>query len=458
MSSSATKKKTKIINNIITVLVGSLLMGMLWRIRGTHGWGSVFGMLNAGYVFSLFIIAYLGGRRKLGLGWLFITSVSLMVTTPEWGSIIHQICGVLDGSTYDENIYVSLFSAIVLLLCLGFGMAVFFGIMLGRAYSDKQWKLKDFVVILAIYFAVNILSRVSVSLIILNLIQPEAQSLFKDGLYEIGNQDPGWKVYLQHCIGGFGLKDITGGRNYFASVKAISSALSAVAAIFATRHIVKDNRAANVGVVTCFAFAFAVIAADLFLFFGSGGWHYSQGFVLPDNIAPWPMWEYATGFIAGGIITAVMINLKNKTDVDDPFVLGVSPEVKETLTFIFGYCVLVGVNVVRPVFQRYDNSIYQILHTVAASLIAVAIIIVTVSICGVSAQKVNMKFYASFMIIVSVSYLTIVYIFVGDAEYSCYLSMGYIHNTLVAISSAVVIVWGIINFIGAYKTRHKLGS
>ena len=47
-----TKSTTK---QIIEIIMGALLMGLLWRVRGEHGWGSSWGLLNAGFIFTLFI-------------------------------------------------------------------------------------------------------------------------------------------------------------------------------------------------------------------------------------------------------------------------------------------------------------------------------------------------------------------------------------------------------------------
>ncbi|MEE1283504.1 MAG: hypothetical protein UHK54_01450, partial [Acutalibacteraceae bacterium] len=73
---------------LFTILIGALLMGFLWRVRGTHGWGSSWGLLNAGFIFTMFIIMVIGERKKLNFGWLTITSLSFMLTVPAWGTLL----------------------------------------------------------------------------------------------------------------------------------------------------------------------------------------------------------------------------------------------------------------------------------------------------------------------------------------------------------------------------------
>ena len=134
---------------LFTILIGALLMGFLWRVRGTHGWGSSWGLLNAGFIFTMFIIMVIGERKKLNFGWLAITSLSFMLTVPAWGTLLDQITGVLFNATeisslipfnsaYASDVYCSVPSAVYIMLTLGFGLASLYGIMLGRAYSDKQ--------------------------------------------------------------------------------------------------------------------------------------------------------------------------------------------------------------------------------------------------------------------------------------------------------------------------------
>ena len=83
-----------------------------------------------------------------------------------------------DNSSPLQQKFVSIPSAVFQMLCLGFGVAVIFGIMLGRAYSSKQWKLLDFIIVIAIFYAVDLITKATVSHWVLDAIQPQAAELF----------------------------------------------------------------------------------------------------------------------------------------------------------------------------------------------------------------------------------------------------------------------------------------
>ena len=153
------RAKQSVFSQIFTVLIGALLMGFLWRVRGTHGWGSSWGLLNAGAIFSLFAITIIGDRKKTSLAWIGLSSLSFMLTVPTWGTFLDQMTGVLSSSITDDlgNVIegsraIPLWSGVGVMLLLGFSLATVWGIMLGRALSDKQWKIRDFVLIIAVFF------------------------------------------------------------------------------------------------------------------------------------------------------------------------------------------------------------------------------------------------------------------------------------------------------------------
>ena len=93
-------------------------MGLLWRVRGEHGWGSSWGLLNAGFIFTMFVVFIKGSRKKLDLGWIGITALSFMITTPGWGTLLNQITGVLHTAdeSYATTVYTSIPSAIFLII------------------------------------------------------------------------------------------------------------------------------------------------------------------------------------------------------------------------------------------------------------------------------------------------------------------------------------------------------
>ncbi|MBQ2903854.1 MAG: hypothetical protein IJE48_05595, partial [Clostridia bacterium] len=92
---------------ILIILIGGLLLGFLWRLRGSRGWGSEAGVFNVGFVYLLFITTVMGERKKLDLGWLSLTAMSFILTVPSWGTILTQITGVIRESEVEgaEHIF-----------------------------------------------------------------------------------------------------------------------------------------------------------------------------------------------------------------------------------------------------------------------------------------------------------------------------------------------------------------
>ncbi len=446
------RTKQSVSGKIFIVLIGALLMGFLWRVRGTHGWGSSWGLLNAGIVYVLFISAAIGARKKLNLLWTSLTALAFMLTTPAWGTLLEQITGRLDLGDAGFA-YVSPFSGVFMMLCLGFGVASLFGIMLGRGFSDKQWKLRDLIILLVVFYAVNLIAKASVSHFILDFVQPESGKVLGDELRAAGIDDSVYKVFLQHFDNDAWAKKHFGipGRNYFQEIKTISAALSALASLFVTRFIIKDKRAAATGAVTCCAFSFAITVSDLFFFFGNGGYHHLQGYSLPANFAPWSLWEYFTGFIAGGIITAFLVSIKTREDVTEPMFDKLPKKVTDILTFILGLVGMIGISIVRPVLERFDESKYQIIATVVAVLVAVAIVAILAKKFGITLDKISYEKYCTFSLPCFVIYIFMAYMFICCQEYMNFIYLDQLHNILVMVSFALVTGWGAVKILNYKK-------
>jgi hypothetical protein len=159
------------------------------------------------------------------------------------------------------------------MLSLGFGLASLFGIFLGQSFSQKQWKIKDFIILFAVFFAVDLIGKATLPHLILDLIQPQAVEVFEAGCKLKGIEGSAWNVYMQHFDDVSWAKKIIGGRNYFQSVEMITYAMKSVAVLLATRFVIKDKRAATTGFVVCGAFALSITVSDLFFYFGNGGYH-----------------------------------------------------------------------------------------------------------------------------------------------------------------------------------------
>lgn len=444
-------KQSKL-QNILTVLIGALLMGFLWRIRGTNGWGSSWGLLNAGAIFMLFAITVIGPRKKLNLGWVGVSSLMFMLTVPTWGTFLDQITGIISSDVTDElgNVIsgsriIPVASGVGIMLILGFGLATLWGIMLGRALSDKQWKIKDFVLILAVFFVSMYVSRATLAHTLAELIQPQALDLFKEGLFRQGivtedTFESIYKTYMEHFDNMSWAKKIMGGRNYFALVETISIALGGIFSMITTRFIIKDKLAADMGLITSCAFAFAITLADIFFYFGDGGYHGTQGLTVPSNLAPWSCWEYFTGFFAGAIITIALICYKNKKeDVPEIAFSGVPQKIADVLTFLVGFVVVFGINIVRPILDRFEDSKYLIPAVAIAFVGAVVIIVLAVKKYGVNLERTDYRTFCAKSLVIMLIYMICVYLFTGIYKGGNNITdIGAVHNIAMVISFVIL--------------------
>ena len=439
------KKENTALKTALHILLGALLMGLLWRVRGEPGWGSSWGLLNAGFVFTIFLVVVKGSRQKLDIGWLSLTALSFMLTTPGWGTLLSQITGIIydaeDWSVGGSDVYTSVGSAVFLMLCLGFGLASLFGIMLGRGFSEKQWKIKDIVILLGVFYITDLIASAVISPFILNAVQPEAAQVFEKGL-EIQNIDgSAYQVYMEHFKDVSWAKKIDGGRNYFQSCDVITSTIKAIASLLTVRFIIKDKVSAKTGLVVCSAFAIGITVADLFFYFGNGGYHELNPSYLPEFFYAWGCWEYFTGFIAGGIITAFILKLKPQKDVSDLAFQKVPEKPKAILTFILGTIFMLGVNIVRPVLVRFEDSDFMIIATVIAIIFAVGFVAVLVKFYGFNASKTNMGKYYSYLLFFFVAYINIVYLVIGTPDCIHFLRNSGFQHTMAILSAAIIIVW-----------------
>ncbi len=439
------KNKSTKTNNLFLILLGALLMGFLWRVRGEHGWGSSWGLLNAGFIFTMFIIIIKGSRKKLDNGWIALTAGAFMLTTPGWGTLLNQITGIIytpenlaDGS---EIVYTSVGSAVFLMLCLGFGLASLFGIMLGRGFSEKQWKFKHFLILLVIFYVTDLIANAFIAPFILNFIQPEAAEVFEKGLSLQTIDGSAYEIYMEHFKDVSWAKKIEGGRNYFQSIEAITSAIKAMVCLLSVRFIIKDKIAAKTGAVVCSAFAVAITVSDLFFYFGNGGYHMLNESYLPEFFYPWGCWEYFTGFIAGAIITAFFIKLKPENDIPELAFNKVPHKISKPLTYLSGTVFMIGVNIVRPILVRYEDSEYMIIATVIAILFAIGIVFLFTKKFKLTAKENDMTQYLKYLLFFFVAYINVVYLVIGTPDCTHLFRNSGFQHSMAIMSASIILIW-----------------
>lgn len=440
--------KASSLQKIITTLIGGLLLGFLWRVRGSHGWGSEEGLILVGTIFTLFLLLVFGERKKLDLGWFSLTVISFVLTVPSWGTILTQITGVLREGEIEEAFgiikYVSVPSALVLMFSIGFGMAGLYSIFLGRGFSEKQWKIKDFIILFASFLLADLITKASLSHFIVNLIQPEAVNLFNEGLKEVGIERSAYSVYLEHFADISWGKKIIGGRNYFSEIQAISSMFRALAAILAVRFLIKDKVAAKISTVICLSFGFSITISDLFFYFSKGGYHENGASPFPENLYAWSCWEYFTGFLAGVIITAFLYSIKTDKTIEETTFNFVPLKLRKALIFVAGFASTVALNIVNPLKERFDtNETFEIIALVVGLVLALLFIFLLVKKFGFNAEK-GMYKLSNFLFPILLTFTFVVYMFICSREYMNIFELNMIHNILCVVSFALVFIWYLI--------------
>lgn len=435
---------------ILIILIGGLLLGFLWRLRGSRGWGSEAGVFNVGFVYLLFITTVLGERKKLDLGWLSLTAMSFILTVPSWGTMVNQMSGIIretevEGAEHFFR-YISPASGAFMMCCVGLGMAGIYGILLGRGFSSHQWKLKDFLIVIGAFLIFDVASKASVSHWIVQLVQPEAVELFEEGLGIAGIEGSAYKVFMQHFADISWGKKIIGGRNYFSEIQAVSSAIRALGAILAARFIVKDKVAARVGAVVCGAFGLSITVSDLFFWFANGGYRQLGPQYEGEFLYAWSCWEYFTGFIAGIIITAVLVSLKQREDVPETAFLNLPEKPKKILVFLAGFIGTIGVNLVRPIARRFEESsvTVQIIAISSVVLLTAILIVLLTKKAGVNAEKMGMEWLAKILLPVFTAFMLLSYFFVASAEHRAIAEIYTLHNILVIVSAFLVLAYSFV--------------
>ena len=370
---------------IFAIIAGACLVGIMWRARGSHGFGAKWGMFAVAFVFVLFVYALYGRRQKMNYEMMPLCAVFAALTAGGWGTLNSQMNGYLSssanfvGEDVYRNIPISEFSGLAIMLLLGFGWLPLFAICFSSLFSKKKYEFKDFLIYIAVYYITVIISNFTVSHLILDVINPEAVEACAEGLRDAGHDMSPMKAFITEFGSAAWAKKIPFCRNYFTSIKVISSAVGALTSILTVAIVIKDKFTAIVAFFINFACAIAITVADIPLILDSDRGFFA-GVKTPAFLSgcEWPTWEFFTGFILGLLIMLVIASLpKQYTDAEELFTY--TPLLKNKrysviyngiLTTFFSFVViLVRAFSFRLNESILDNEIFEIVLTVILSAI-----------------------------------------------------------------------------------------
>lgn len=302
--------------------MGALLIGFAWRLRGSHGYGAKWGMFFVAAVLVMLVYALYGNRKKMSYEMLPLCAVFAALTTGGWGTLNSQMSGYLQSTaefTGEEAVRVveiSNFSGVAIMLLLGFGWLPLFAVAFASIFSEKRYGVKDYVTFVAAYYITVLIANLTVSHLLLYLINPEAVSGALAGLQDRGHDLTPMMAYITKLGNAAWAKKIPFCRNYFTSINVISSAIGAFVTSVVVGLKLKDRFTAVVSFLINLACAVAITVSDLLMVFDSdrGILAGIKGVSYINNCS-WPLWEYFTGFLFGlGIMLILALLPRKYTD------------------------------------------------------------------------------------------------------------------------------------------------
>jgi len=298
----------------------AIMTGFMWRVRGSHGWGSMWGMFAVGVMLVLFIFAFFGNRKKMSLEAIPIAVFLLGITNGGWGTLNSQMGGYLQstvpftGQEVVDTVEISAGSGMAIMLLLGFGWMPLFAMFIGSLFSKKQYKIWHYIALIAVFYAVVYVFQFFVAHYILPFINSQAVESFKLGLADRGVEMSPMMAYIKNLGSEPWFKKIPYGRNYFASIRVISYAAGALVLSLATLIAKRDVVTSFISFAINAISAISITLADVVMVVDS-----DRGFFASVNNVPrflqggnWSLWEYLTGFFLGFGIMLLLVCLPKK--------------------------------------------------------------------------------------------------------------------------------------------------
>ena len=354
---------------IFAVISCALMTGFMWRVRGDHGWGSMWGMFAVGVMLIMFIYAVFGERKKMSYEMLPLSVFLLGITNGGWGTLNSQMEGYLTSTaafTGEETarlVEIDPVHGLYMMLFLGFGWMPLFAVIVGSLFSKKEYKLKHYIILVAVFYAVTYICKFSVSHFVLEVIHPEAVSFCKEGLSDRGIELSPMMAYIKEFCSAAWAKKVPFARNYFTSIDVMSAAFGALATSLAALAVLKDRFTALISFLINTVCALSITIADVFLIIDS-----DRGILPPTEVpmwikAPaWSLWEFFTGFLLGLGIMLILQCIPEKYIAEEPFTQ-IKTIKNRKLHYIYTAFALVTfmlvLTITRPLGMRIGTHLFE---------------------------------------------------------------------------------------------------
>lgn len=325
---SKNKMNLSTLEKIIAVFAGALIVGFMWHVRGQHGFGAKWGMFSVAFALVLYIYSLYGKRQKMNYEMLPLAAAFAAITAGGWGTLNSQIGGVLSSSAYfpGEEVYryveISSASGWAIMVLLGFGWLPLFSIVLGSLFSKKKYEFKDYVIFVGVYYITMLLCNLTISHLILDFINPKAVESCAEGIKAMGHDMSPMKAFIVNFGSAAWAKPIPFCRNFFQSIKVISSAIGALVSSVVVGVVLKDKFNAIFSTLSNLACGIGISVSSLTLAISKEERTVFTDIELPQFISynAWELWEYFTGFVFGLLLMIVIVCLPKKyTDFEEKF-------------------------------------------------------------------------------------------------------------------------------------------
>ena len=360
------KTKSNIGAKIVSVLLGAILGGFMWRCRGDGGFGSSWGLYSVGLVLMLLIYHFYGNRKGMKYEMIPLGAFMLGLSVTGYATVIVQLAGVvwsdlpysgemlnglepvLIGQNGDVYAPIDHISGAVIILLMAFTLIPLFAFFVTSLFSGKEYKIRHYAIAVAVYMISSLIFKASVSHFILQLINPDQVAYAALGLKEYGfDYASPMAAYMSHFLDRGWTQDIAFFENYYMSIEHVSDALSVLVLSLYALIFRKDK-------YTCFgslllnlltAIPTTVFTVLVSYSYGSGffkGIEFSETF---KRFATWGTWEFVVGFFVGLFVMLFLaLTVRNKGDGED-----ISPVFENRkLSFGFNFLLTVFILGVAP--------------------------------------------------------------------------------------------------------------
>ena len=355
---------------IFAVITCALMTGFMWRVRGDHGWGSMWGMFAVGVMLILFIYAVFGERKKMNYEMLPLAVFFLGITNGGWGTLNSQMEGYLTstaaftGEEAARLVEINPVHGLFMMLFLGFGWMPLFAVIVGSLFSEKEYKLKHYILLIAVFYITETVFRFSLSHFILEAVHPEAVAFCKEGFADRGIELSPMMAYIKELGSASWAKKIPFARNYFTSIDVMSAAFGALFTSLAALVVLKDRFTALISFLINAVCSLSITVADVFLIIDS-----DRGILPPVGEVPmwlkapaWSLWEFFTGFLLGFGIMLILVCIPKKYIAEEPFE-PVLPVKNRKLHYIYTAGLLMTymlcLTLMRPLGMRIGTHLFE---------------------------------------------------------------------------------------------------